>query len=241
MKMVCQREGSDLHWEWGGSLTWSAGEQQQLYGRWGNPEIRCSGFSLLTRSNDACSTWKMTRSTVKMDWPALRLNCWRCRSAIQSNRFKARGRYIGLKMFNTEHPSRRKRGTLWEDPWMYWRRMCSRLEWQRIGGDADDLTAETLDASLGSCLYTEQNPVLVVRSGSLRSLNFMFWLFLFSISNVGGYLFSSPDVISFLIIQQMCPDVWVFVVPKGLFFWPFLSWNFWFPLRVWTLIWASLL
>lgn len=23
----------------------------------------------------------------------------------------------------------------------------------------------------------------------------------------GGYLFSSPDVISFLIIQQMCPDV----------------------------------
>lgn len=59
---------------------------------------------------------------------------------------------------------------------------------------------ETLDASLGSCLYIEQNPVLVVQSGSLRSWNF-------SISNVGGYLFSSPDVISFLIIQQMCPDV----------------------------------
>lgn len=94
----------------------------------------------------------------KIDWPALRLNGWRCRSAIQSNWFKARGRYIGLKMFNTEHPSRRERGTLWEDPWMYWRRTCSRLEWQRIGGDADDLTAETLDASLGSCLYTEQIP-----------------------------------------------------------------------------------
>lgn len=118
----------------------------------------------------------------KRDWNALRLKCWRCLNAVLGhlNRFKPRRRYIGLRMLNMEHPGWRKRGTL--------RRSMDVLEedMQQVGVTEDRRRCRWSDSRDTWCfggfmsVYLAKSCFGSLVRASLRSLNFMLCLFLFS-------------------------------------------------------------